>query len=208
MIRTFIAYDDNDVELGDYFESSHNDIQAVIAANGNISNVSIQGLDCTEVFINNTIKPLNGSRFVFIALSHGNEKELVSHEVYISSNNSTTFTNCLFYTCACSTGNGLGDNLISAGCLTFIGYFDTVLVNVDYYQVFFTCQNYCIKSFFSNDETIEVSFNKMINFYNSEIDHLIVGTIDDVLAASSLIGNRDCLVIFGNTNVARTDFSF
>jgi hypothetical protein len=207
MISTFIAYDDNDGELGDYFEDSHNDIHAIVAANVNITNLSIRGLDCTEVFINNTLLPRNGSRFVFIALSHGNEEELVSHEVYVSANNSATFTNSLFYTCACSTGFVLGDKLIAAGCSTYVGYFDTVLVNLDYSPIFFACQNFGIKSFLTNDETIEVSFNKMIDFYSSEIDRLIVGTTDDVIAASSLISNRDCLTILGNGNLTRNDFN-
>jgi len=207
MINTFIAYDDNDGELGDYFEDSHNDIHVVVAANVNITNLSIRGLDCTEVFINNTLLPRNGSRFVFIAISHGNEEELWSHEMYVSANNSATFVNSLFYSCACSTGFTLGNNLIAAGCLTFIGYFDTVLVNVDYYSTFYACQNFGIKSFLANDETIEISFNKMVDFYNSEIDRLIVGTTDDVIAASSLISNRDCLTILGNTTVTRNDFN-
>jgi hypothetical protein len=207
MINTFIAYDDNDRDLGNYFEDSHNDIHAVIAADMNITNVSIRGLDCTEIFINTTILILNGSRFVFIALSHGNEEELVSHEVYVSANNSATFAHSLFYTCACSTGFILGDTLIDAGCLTYIGYFDTVLVNLDYSPIFFACQNFGIKSFLTNNETIEVSFNKMIDFYNREIDRLVMGTTDDLIAASSLISNRDCLTILGNKNVTKFDFN-
>jgi len=207
MINTFIAYDDNDFELGEYFEDSHGDISAVVVTNALITNLSIRGLDCTEANINNTLLAANCGRFIFIALTHGNDEELVSHEVYVSVNNSATFANSLFYTCACSTGYILGDNLINAGCLSFIGYFDTVLVNVDYFPLFFACQNFGIKTFLSHDETIEVSYNKMIEYYNKEIDRLVIGSTDDVIAASSLINNRDCLVLLGSKTLTRNDFN-
>jgi len=206
MISTIVAYDDNDSDLGDYFVDSHENITVVLRANAQIVNVSIRGLDCTEVFVNSTITPLNGNRFIFIGISHGNEEELVSHEVYVSASNLTSFSNSLFYSCACLTGLKLGKNLIGAGCLVFVGYNDTVLVNVDYFEIFYNCQNHCIKEFLKGNETIEGSFSKMIDYYNEEIDKLLPGDMDDLLAATSLINNRDCLILLGDRKLRLNDF--
>ncbi len=208
MINALIAYDDQDFDLGDYFQSSHGDIVNSINANQLVSITSIQGLNCTELNINTTIQGLNGARFIFVAIAHGNEEVVAANEVFISNNNSADFTNSLFYSCACSNGHTLGRILVNAGCLTFVGYKDDVWVVEDYHEIFYGCQNSGIKSFLIHPETIQVSFDKMIAHYTQEIDRLVAGSIDDVVAASSLIGNRDCLVLLGNNNLTHADFSF
>ncbi len=207
MIRTFIAYDNNDFELGDYFDDSHTDIIDEIVANKLIQRTSISGLECTEVKVNECIQAFNGLRFVFVGLSHGNEQQLISNEAFVSATNAAAFTNSFFYTCACSTGDQLGGVLIEAGCLVYIGYNDTVLLHVDYYQVFYKCQNFGIKSFLLNKETINVSFDKMIAYYNEEIERLVnEGGTDEVIASSFLLSNRDGLILLGNGNLTPNDF--
>ena len=207
MINTVIAYDDNDFELSEYFENSHTDISDVLAANELITNISICGLECTKENINDTIRGINVEKFIFIAIAHGNEEVIAANgSPFVSFENYITFVNSLFYSCSCSSGQILGNELVQEGCLAFIGYFDTVFVIEEYYSIFYSCQNYGIKTFLSNDETIETSFNKMVNFYNEEIDRLVVGSTDDFLAASSLINNRDCLDILGCKTITRNDF--
>lgn len=206
MVKTIVAYDDNDSELGDYFACSHDSINEVISTIAQIINVSIRGLACTEVSMNEAITPFNGGRFIFIGISHGNEEELISHEVYVGINNLGSFSNSLFYSCACSTGNKLGVDLINAGCLAFIGYSDTVYVILDYSEIFYNCQNHCIKEFLTNNEPIDVSFSKMIDYYNQEIDKLLPGDMDDLIAASYLLSNRDCLTLLGDRSLTMDDF--
>lgn len=206
MINTIVAYDDNDSDLGDYFTDSHDSITVVIRTIAQIVNISIRGLECTEPHLNNVIAPFNGDKFIFIGISHGNEEELVSHEVYVSVNNLMSFSNSLVYSCACSTGYKLGVDLVAAGCLAFVGYSDTVYINVDYQEVFYNCQNHCIKEFLTSNETLENSFHKMIQYYDQEIDRLLLGNMDDFFAATSLINNRNCLTLLGSKDLILNDF--
>lgn len=207
MISTFIAYDDNDFALGGYFEESHADIISVFGANAIVTNLSINGLNCTAQNINLTLAGLNGARFIFVALSHGNYNEFVSNEVFISAANAHRFANSFFYSTACSTGKNLGNVLIDSGCYSFIGYKEEVEIILEYASVFYSCENFGIKSFLANDETVETSFNKMIEFYNSEIDRLVAGNMDELITASYLVTNKDSLVILGNGTLTRNDFN-
>ncbi|MEQ1552993.1 MAG: hypothetical protein ABL929_02375 [Ferruginibacter sp.] len=207
MINTIIAYDDNDGTLGEYFESSHADIYLTIKSNNFVDNISISGLNCTEININSILAKFAGKKFIFIALSHGNCDEFISNEIFISAANAHHFANSFFYSTACSTGKNLAYKLIDTGCHSFIGYDDEIEIIFDYSDVFYTCENFGIKTFLENDELIEVSFNKMKEFYNSKIDELITGTMDDLIAASSLMKNRDCLVLLGDCNLSRNDFN-
>ncbi len=206
MINTIVAYDDEDMDLGDYCIASHADFVSFIGTSGQVINNSVRGLDCTEVYINKTIAALNGGRFIFVGVCHGDEESLVANEIFVSSNNSNNFSNSFFYSCACLAGDKLGNILIKSGCLAFIGYYGEVFIIENYHDVFYTCQNYAIKSFLSNDETVIESYEKMRNYYTSEIDRLLTGGMDDTIAASSLIGNRDCLISLGNLQLTRIDF--
>jgi hypothetical protein len=207
MINTLIAYDDNDFELGTYFSDSHQDILLDITGIEEISFTSIQGLDCTENNINITVQSLNGIRFIFVALTHGNNEQLISNEVYVSANNSNSFSNSFFYTCACSSGSSLGNILINNGCLVYVGYYSTVYIHEDYSSVFYKCQNFALKSFLTTEESIKTSYDKMVNYYDQEIDRLVMGSMDDVLAASSLVSNRNSLILLGDGSLTKNDFS-
>jgi len=206
MIRAVIAYDDNDNTLGEYFDASHSDLISELNVINTVTRSSIRGLDCTEMYLSSTIQPFNGNRFIFIGLCHGNTNQLVSHQVFVSQNNAAIFSNSFFYTCACSTGKKLGKLLITQGCLAFIGYSKTIHIIEDYAEVFFRCQNFGIKSFLTNDETILISYKKMVDYYNSEIDRLVIGTTDDVIAASTLVNNLGALIHIGNGDLTRNDF--
>jgi hypothetical protein len=207
MINTFIAYHDNDFALGDYFEESHDDITAVIGVNELVTNVSIRGLDCTEANINATLLGLNGGRFVFIALTHGNNDEFVCNDVFISAANAHYFSNSFFYSTACSTGKNIGKVLVENGCHSFIGYEEEIEIILDYSTAFYSCENFGIKSFLQNDETVEVSYNKMVENYTAQIDKLLAGSMDDLIAATYLISNRDCLTLLGNKTFTRNYFN-
>jgi hypothetical protein len=204
MIKTIIAFDDNDFRLGIYFEESHGDIIDVIGTH--VTNISIPGLHCTEANINTTLTALNPNQFIFIALSHGNCDEFVSNEVFISSSNANRFANSFIYSTACSTGKNLSKILISNGCLAFIGYEEEIEVLLEFSSTFFTCENFGIKSFIRNNESIEVSFQKMIDFYNSEIDRLVNGSMDELITASYLVKNKESLVILGDKTLTKSYF--
>lgn len=207
MINTFIAYDDNDGDFGAYFHDSHVDIQTDFQTNASIANVSINGLGCTEANVNSVIGGMNGGSFVFITLSHGNEDEFLSHEVYISHRNATQFSNSFVYSTSCLTGKNLGRLLIENGCVAFIGYSNEVNVLLDDTRIFYTCENYGIKSFLNNVESIETSYNKLIDNYTSVIHNLFNGSIDELIIASVLIGNRDSLILHGDGTLTKDYFN-
>jgi hypothetical protein len=207
MINTFIAYDDNDADFGLYFTESHSDVSSDFEKNVLVVNVSLNGLNCTEANINNVLQGMLGNSFVFIALSHGNEDEFWSHEVYLSSNNAHRLINAFLYSTACSTGKNLGKVLIDNGCVAFIGYGNEVNVLLNNTKLFYSCENYGIKSFLNNNETIGTSYSKLIDNYTEEIYKLFYGSIDDLIVASVLIGNRDSLVLLGNDSLTRDYFN-
>ena len=207
MINTFIAYDDNDNDFGVYFTDSHNDILAEFKLNELVNNVSISGVNCTEISVNDKLGAMNGNSFIFVAISHGNEDEFWSHEVYISTNNANRFLNSFIYSTACSTGKKLAQVLIDNGTLAFIGYNDTILVPLDYSNLFYSCENFGIKSFLKNEESIENCYNKLIENYTNEIDILLAGNMEDLIIAATLIDNRDKLIFLGNGLLTRDYFN-
>ncbi|MBC7748368.1 MAG: hypothetical protein H7Z76_07305 [Methylotenera sp.] len=207
MINALIAYDENDVDFGVYFLESHDDIISDCKQNQLVSSISICGFNCTEEGIKKSLNIINGNSFVFIAISHGNEDEFWSHEVYLSANNASQFQNSFIYSTSCSTGKNLAQILIDNGSLAFIGYNDTILVPLDYSKLFYTCENYGIKSFLNNEETIETSYNKLIENYTIEIDILTAGSMEELIIASTLIDNRDRLILLGNGSLTRNYFN-
>ncbi len=207
MINTFIAFDENDDDFGEYFFESHNDIISDFQKNKLINYVSICGLNCTEKGIIDILNSINENPFVFIAISHGNEDEFCSHEVYISATNANQFRNSFIYSTSCSTGKNLAKILIDNGSLAFIGYNNEIFVPLDYSKLFYTCENYGIKSFFNNDETIETSYNKLIEHYTAQIDILLSGSMEDLIIASTLLDNRDKLTFLGNGSLTRKFFN-
>lgn len=205
MINAIITYHDNDVDLGDYFTGSHTDLTNHFD-NKPIAITSIAGDNCTEQFVNATITGLRGVRFIFIAVAHGNEDIVAANEAFVSQNNVVQFNNSLFYSCSCLNGASLGNKLIAAGCLAFVGYMKVVTVILDYLAVFYTCQNFGIKSFLETAEILSMSFQKMHDYYTSEINRLLTGSTDDIIAASYLIANRDALILLGDGNLTSNDF--
>jgi len=202
MINILISFDDNDYELGEYFEKSYNGILERILFYPGLNIASIDGLNCTEQNINYHINAYSGDKFIFVGLSHGNEEELLTHNcVFVSASNNTSFNQSLFYTTACSSGKKLGKSLIDNGCITYVGYDDEVGVQESYYDVFIKCENYVLLKFLNQGISIKDAYDEMISFYNSEIDRLSLGTINDVIVAGYLTENRDCLTLMGNSNL-------
>ncbi|HEY0743536.1 MAG TPA: hypothetical protein VGD40_18840 [Chryseosolibacter sp.] len=206
MINILIACDENDLDLGNYFHQSYLHVFDVLDPQL-VAVITLQSIDCTEVNINLHTSNYNGNPFIFIGLSHGNEEQLVSHEVYVSESNAVSFANSIFYTCACLCGSSLAQKLIEQNCSTFVGYNRTVYVIEDFFDVFLTCQNFAIRSFLTNDEPISVSVEKMKGYYDDEIDRLVAGDINETIAAANLVSNRNCLVLLGNGNLTRSDLT-
>jgi hypothetical protein len=207
MINVVIAYDNEDGDLGDYFEASFNNIQSTCLGLDYILNSNIPGLQCEENHINSIINTFNPNPFIFIGLSHGYSDGtcLVSNHEYVSANNALGFTNSLFYTTACCAATQLGPNLICNGCSCFVGCVDSSYATyADFYPVYADCENYAIKEFLGTDKSIGDTYAEMQAYFDSQIDDLFKR--NEILVMLELQQNKDCMTILGDKTLTRHNF--
>lgn len=207
MINVFITYDDNDSELGDYFEISFNDINIALSKIDNIEVKSRRGLDCTENNIIEMISSFKESPFVFVGLSHGNDSQLLTeNDVYVDVDNLSHFNKSLFYSTACSSAIKLGKELIEKGCYCYVGFNQVIHATFEgFYDIYAKCENYCLKDFLNSNNTIEESFNNMLVYFDEQI-HLLDDESDEILVLMELMEIRDSFVLLGNEKLKMTDF--
>ncbi|QZK99963.1 hypothetical protein K5L04_09675 [Flavobacterium psychrophilum] len=210
MIKTIVAYDDNDSGLGDYFNCSFLYIDS-LKNQSNTSITGVNGLNCTESNINQIIPQHNTQNFVFVALSHGSDDGmcLVGGDNYVNQNNSNLFINSFFYSTACHVGKKLGNILFDNNCKSFIGYTDEAKApnSGDFVNLFIECELYALKNFFLTTKTIEVLFDEMKLFIDDKFLELANGT--NIIEAMALLDNKNCMVLIANENnklLTKSDF--
>ncbi len=204
MIKLIIAYDDNDSDLGGYFEECFNSITTKTESSDNISMSSIRGLDCTEANINDVVS-LMQKPYVFVGLSHGNPGELISDEVYVSRNNSSIFSDSLFYSTGCCTAIELGPLLIEQGCVCYIGYVDDSYATYeDFYPTYIECETYALVEFLTSDKNVNTAYREMLSYFDLKINELF--DQNEILVAMELQKNKDSFVLLGDPNISRGIF--
>ncbi|WP_024772114.1 hypothetical protein [Aquimarina macrocephali] len=205
MINLIVAYDDNDLDLGDYFELSFNDISVNFSTNNGITVRPIRGLNCTEDYVLGEINSFTEEPFGFVGLSHGDESHLLTeNNVYVDCNSLAHFKKTLFYSTACSTAIELGKLLIKNDCFSYVGFADdTFATYEEFYNDYIECENYCLKDFFNSENTIKQSFDSMLKRFDEKI--LELESKDEILVAMELIGNKDSFVLYGNTELTKSD---
>lgn len=194
-----IAFDEGDADLGQYFNDSRADIVTFIQNHHHSHRIrEIPSARCNAAYIDMFFPTLGGANFLFLAYSHGNERCLTSNGGWYvdSPNNTYHFVNAFFYSMACDTGRVMGPELISRGCLAFIGYKDSAMALLGALQtVSIDCDNRGIKNFISG-MTLGESVDEMKLFFRQEISRLTKN--GDVLAAGYLRHNLACLVVEGD----------
>jgi hypothetical protein len=210
MIKTIIAYDNNDSVLGGYFNSSFLYINALKKQ----TNVSITELDssgCCESKINQIIPSFNNKNFVFVALSHGSEdgKHLMGGDNYVNENNSFLFNNSFFYSTSCHIGKQLGNILFNNGCKCFIGYTNSVKAPISggLVDLYVECELYALKKFYLTTKSIGDLFEEMILFIDNKFLELANGS--DIVDAMVLLDNKNSMVLIcnnANRLLTRLDF--
>jgi hypothetical protein len=200
MSNFLVVVDNLDRELGDYFFDSYFNLSECIDSIDNANIITLSDDNCDNVNINKTIKDFNSKPFLFIGISHGNESELLtSSSILVDSNNSMNFTNSFFYTAACLCGIELGPRLILEKCKCFIGYIKKVQIVSGHEASFIECENQGIEAFCKHSKTTKESFDSIVEKYNSAIDkYLTSSDINDVIIASTLVSNKDSLIILGD----------
>jgi len=208
MISTIVGYDDNDYELGDYFEESFINIKKSLENNDNINLIPIEGLECNEEKLIEIINSFKGNKFVLIGIMHGNDIEIgTQNDVFVHSDNIDHLIGSLFYTPACSTSIILGQSLLDVA-ETFVGCNEITFSSYEKYnQIYIDCENYCIKEFLNSDLNIETCFNNMINYFDKQIE-LLSEENDEVLVAMELINNRDAFILLGNKQLTKSNLVY
>lgn len=206
MINTIVGFDDNDDELGDYFEQSYNYLNELIDPIGDVNLIPIQGLDCSENHLIKTINSFEEIRFVFVGLLHGNEEQLgTENDVFVDIENVDHFKESLFYSPACSTANKLGHELIIKDCFSYVGCTEDIYATYDeYHDVYIDCENHCLKEFLSSNQTIETCFDIMMGYFDDQIDKLS-DMSDEILVAMELTGNKDSFILLGNKQLTKSE---
>jgi|GEM_PF-930325 len=211
MINIVIAFDNQNIVLGQYFDDCQKDIVTLLEEQNQLvkSCSKVPSPQCNVAYIDIAIPQINSNPFIFIAYTHGMDDGLkCSGDSFVSVDNCHHFINSLFYSTACLVGKKLAPELIDKGCKAFIGFKDesNVIFNeVSYRETFMECDNYALKMFMTSDKTVGESFNAMRNHYTNKIDHLMeLG--EDPLFIGALTANREALVCLGDKDLKKEDF--
>lgn len=209
MINIVIAFDNENVDLGQYFDDCQKDVTDFLDEQAHLvkSCTKVPSSRCNVAYIDMAIPQLNSNPFVFVAYTHGIDDGLrCGAGSFISMDNCHHFENSFFYSTACLIGKKLAPELISKGCKAFIGFKEEseVFRNVSYRQIFIECDNFAFKMFMTSDASVGESFDAMKNHHTNKIDRLIEFG-EDPIFVGSLIANREALVCLGDKTLRKED---
>jgi hypothetical protein len=208
MINLLVAYDDNDGDLGDYFEQSHEIVSRLTSTLPAINHTAIRGLDCSFEAINLATRAVNDNLFIFAAATHGDSDCLVNSQsdVFIDRTIAGAFRNSFFYSTACCAGSILGPELLQNGCLSFIGYDDisTAPSDENYNALFINCEFYALFQFLSTTNSVQQVYSDMLVEFENQIDLLFES--DEIITGIELQKNYYCLILLGNGQLTQNDF--
>lgn len=196
MAEVIVAYDEQDISLGVYFEKCSNHIIDSLKT-GSHSYLLWPRQKLNSVYVKAIENQLQPKSFIFLAYSHGTEQSLTATDNYVCDENLHIFQNTFFYTFSCLSGVKLGPALIEKGCKTFIGYKKDAFVVIGYLDEFEACTNEGIYTFLVGQTSGE-SYNNIITKYSDTID---AHYKTNYFLASVLRSNRDSLVIYGDENL-------
>lgn len=207
MANFHIAFDNDNEQIGYYFEKSKADIAFYINQAITGSTITeISSKKCNQAYIDILIPKVNHTNFIFLAYSHGDTNCLIANgNYYIESHaNANLFGNSLFYSMACHTGTGLGVKLIEFGSHAFIGFTNAAYALLgSNTNISLSCDNYGMKCFIDGATLLE-AFESMKNNFTTQSDILELN--GEILAASQLRKNRDALILLGNGALTINDF--
>jgi hypothetical protein len=113
--------------------------------------------------------------------------------------NDNKLKGCILYTWSCLSGNTLGKDAVSNGCLAFIGYDESIIAGTGEIDNFIKSAN-CGLVHLRNGKTLGETFNAMYQEYNDIIDYYN-DEIQDFWIASFFRRNRDALVFYGDKSI-------
>jgi len=205
MASFHILYDEEDTELGGYFEACKSDLVRFLGDNLAGSPISELNASFDVATLDAYLRGINPHNYLLIAYSHGDDSSLSRNGVrYISTQtNASLLINSLFYAVSCLSANDLGPEIIGHGGHIFVGYRRTFMIPLDYQEVSINCANSGLHMFILGQKA-GVAFESMKAFYTTQIDRLM--QFGAIIAASLLVDARESLVFLGDADLAITDF--
>lgn len=209
MTDFYIAFDNEDEVLGDYFVKCMEDLKAFLETSGlAVKVVFINSRLSTSAYLE-TVLTDRQERFFFIVYSHGNRVSLKGrHGQFIEVNlNTGLFVNSFFYCTACLCAHSLGSEIIEDGGLTFIGYSAEVYsLKEEYEEISMKCDNSGLQAYLSEDITAQQALDKMKNYYTFQINKIY--DTKDPLRAGLLTLARESLILKGNGNLRFSEMNY
>jgi len=204
MINTILLYDNQDAELGAFFNLCANKFLYLhqIEYKQNVS-AEFNTDSCKKEIIESVLSHYNTYKFLFVSFLHGNEDAMcLSNEKIISAENAYFLTNAFCYTFSCYCGKNLANVLLQNNVCVFWGYFDKVYSIIDYEEDFADLAISGLKHFLSQD-TIENAEKKVREEYSKKIDALYQKSF---FVAATLLHNKESMVVFGDKSMKVSDF--
>lgn len=122
MINLFLAFDDEDEDIGSFNQGCLEDCLDFFETtqlSSSLTYIKTRTLNSSNI----ELKLEGLSSCVFVAYSHGQHDKLTSKgDAYVSIENIMLFKNSFFYTVSCNSGLILGNQLVDNGCHSFFGY--------------------------------------------------------------------------------------
>lgn len=187
-----IACDNEDALLGRFFLSCHDRIREAAVQNGFDYQSLTSGLLAKEQINQRTA---NADEYVFAAFSHGSDDALLCNKTaYVEANdNVKNFYSSVFYTFACDTANGIGEEFRSAYVLGYFGYNKPAWVVPDYQDMFVECATKGLLSYLEG-RTLKECADDMVAEYDKQISRAAI--VSPVYAL--LLSNKQSLVTIIN----------
>ena len=189
----FIACDNEDQVLGHFFLSCHDKIREVAVAKG-FEYESLTSINLTKENINKNTS--DADEYIFSAFSHGTDDSLLcGKNTYIEANdNVKNFYSSVFYTFACYTANGIGQEFKDTYVIGYFGYKDSAWVVLGYEDIFVECATKGLVSYIEG-KTLEEAKTDLIAEYDKYIKNAKVNPI-----YACLLKNKQALVTIINNN--------
>ncbi len=207
MLNTLIVCDDNDIEVGDFFNKCRIKTEKIFATSKlQIEKTVVSGNMVFEMVVPILANNINSNPFLFVCYSHGSENELLKNGItpFISMDYEVEcLRNSIAFCYACKTGKNLGKALCENGTLCFIGYNEDVTI-----QTYFGAEDSFIESatigieFFLKGNSTGQTLKFIKERYTSLIDDFY---LKDMLTATLFMQNRDALILHGSSELTIND---
>ncbi|MDO7851373.1 hypothetical protein [Hymenobacter convexus] len=207
MVNIIIAVDEQDADLGSYFQMCAADISFELQSDAHSQTYTYNIIRTDGLTQENIIKAISlvqDKNYIFIAYAHGNENCLgvQGADIFVDLDAGVGhFCKSIFYTFSCKTGINLGPGLIDAGCHVFWGYIKNAEIVRPFESLFLECANHGFKRLLIGD-TVQEAFDYMIKKYNEYISAIYTRNL---MAGQALMNNRDALRFFGNKDLRLAD---